>query len=247
MTVTFSEPVVGFAVSGIAVLNAAVGNFSGSGANYSFYVLPLAPGLVTVDIPTGTAKDAAGNTNTAAAQFSRTFDNISPTVSMSSSVPDPTNASTIPVIVIFSEAVTGFAVSDVVVTDTVVANFGGSGANYSFDLGPLRQGLVVAEIAAGVARDTAGNGNVAARFSRTFDDIPPETAVASLPAYTALAAFDAPWSGSDDVSGLASVRLFYRRGSMGPFVQYGGDCTASPIVFDPAQTGGAGDFFFYTI
>ena len=44
------------------------------------------------------------------------------------------------------------------------------GDTYTFDLTPTGQGLVTADIAAGVAQDAAGNGNSAAtQFSRTFE------------------------------------------------------------------------------
>ncbi len=91
MTVTFSESVTGFeAVDITPVVNATVGGFSGSGASYSFNLTPLGDGLVTADIAGGVAIDGSSNGNTAAAQFSRTFDCTGPSVSMSSGAPDPT-------------------------------------------------------------------------------------------------------------------------------------------------------------
>jgi predicted extracellular nuclease len=102
------------------------------------------------------------------------LDSTSPTVSMTSTVLDPTNASPIPVTVTFSEAVTGFTASDITVTNGTVSNFSGSGAAYTFDLIPSTNGLVTADIAAGVAFDAAGNANTAApQFSRTYDGTAP--------------------------------------------------------------------------
>lgn len=175
------------------------------------------------------------------------IDKTAPTVAMSSAAPDPTNASPIPVSVIFDEPVTGFDASDVMLINASMMNFGGSGAGYRFDLEPAGDGPVLADIAAGVARDAVGNGNVAAYFSCTFDATPPETAVDPLPTSVTMAAFNLPWSGSDNVSGVASVQLFYRRGATGAFAQYGGDHTASLIVFNSALTGGDGHYGFYTI
>lgn len=79
------------------------------------------------------------------------------------------------------------------------------------------------------------------------DASPPQTRVLALPAYSTTVRFPIPWSGSDVVSGLASVKLFYRRGGSGPFVQYGGTYTTSPITFDSSQTGGDGSYIFYTV
>jgi hypothetical protein len=75
----------------------------------------------------------------------------------------------------------------------------------------------------------------------------PQTAVGALPAFETTVTFNVPWSGSDAGSGLASVRLFYRWGGSGPFTQYGGSFTASPISFNSGTTGGDGDYYFSTI
>lgn len=101
-------------------------------------------------------------------------DDTPPTLSMTSAAPDPTNASPIPVVVTFSEAVTGFTAADIAVSNSTVQNFAGSGAVYTFNLIPAADGLVTATIAAGVAFDAAGNGNTAAApFSRTYDTTAP--------------------------------------------------------------------------
>ncbi|MBM3334071.1 hypothetical protein FJY63_05360, partial [Candidatus Sumerlaeota bacterium] len=82
--------------------------------------------------------------------------------------------------------------------------------------------------------------------SSTQDASPPYSYVLALPPYRP-ATFSVSWTGSDELSGLASVRLFYRRGSTGPFVAYGGEHTKTPILFDATETGGSGDYYFYTI
>jgi hypothetical protein len=73
VTVTFSESVTGFTSSDITPGNATVSSFAGSGSSYTFNLIPSGIGLVTADIAAGVAADAAGNSNSAAAQFSRTF------------------------------------------------------------------------------------------------------------------------------------------------------------------------------
>ena len=70
VTVTFSEPVSGFTVDDITVVNGAASGFSGSGAVYTFDVKPNALDVVTVDIAAGVATDGEGNDNTAALQLS---------------------------------------------------------------------------------------------------------------------------------------------------------------------------------
>ena len=81
------------------------------------------------------------------------------------------------------------------------------------------------------------------------DAMPPETWVEPLPGFETTAAFDIATAGSDAVSGLTSLKLFYRRGAVGSFVQYGGEHLPGPIRFDSLLAGGHGDddFYFYTV
>ena len=72
MTATFREPVSGFDINDISVVNGTAGNFVGSDGDrvYSFDVIPNAIGEVTVDIPAGVSEDTDGNGNSAAVQLS---------------------------------------------------------------------------------------------------------------------------------------------------------------------------------
>ncbi len=65
-TITFSESVTGFVTGDVTVTNGTISGFVGSGATYTFNVTPSANGVVTVNVPTNVAQDAAGNPNTAA-------------------------------------------------------------------------------------------------------------------------------------------------------------------------------------
>lgn len=172
VVVSFSEDVTGFTAGDIAASNGSVSHFGGSGATYTFDLVPSGQGTVSANLAAGVTQDLAGNGNTSAS-FSRTYDSVAPTVTLSSTVPNPANAGPIPVTVTFSEAVSGFAPGDLAVSNGSVSNFVGSGATYSFDLVPEDLGVTVsASIAAGVAQDAAGNGNVAgAPLSRSILDV----------------------------------------------------------------------------
>ncbi|MBI5093031.1 MAG: right-handed parallel beta-helix repeat-containing protein [Candidatus Hydrogenedentes bacterium] len=173
VTVAFTEPVTDFTGANVSVTNATVSNFSGSGANYTFDLVPSGQGTVSADIPAGVSHDLAGNGNTAAATLSRTYDSVAPTVSVVSATLDPTNLSPVPVIVTFSEPVTGFTLTDLIVSNATASNFSGSNANYVFDLVPTTAGPVSVSISAGAANDAAGNLSVAAAlFTRTYDPSP---------------------------------------------------------------------------
>lgn len=111
-------------------------------------------------------------------------DTTPPTVALSSAAPDPTNTSPIAVTAQFSEPVTGFGAVDVIPGNATVGNFVAvDGDTYTFDLTPSGQGLVTADIAAGVADDAAGNDNTAAvQFTRTFDSVAPTVTCSASPA-----------------------------------------------------------------
>ncbi|MEP7290869.1 MAG: Ig-like domain-containing protein, partial [Chloroflexota bacterium] len=171
VTVTFSEPVINFIASDISITNGTVQAFTGSGASYSFNLVATAGATsVIANIAAGVAQDSESNPNTAAAPFSRTIDTVAPTVTISSNSPNPTSQTMIPVMVTFSESVTGFVASDISVTNGTVQAFGGGGSVYSFNLVATAGATsVTANIAAGVAQDSAGNLNTAAAaFSRTI-------------------------------------------------------------------------------
>ena len=80
VTVTFSESVSNFGSNDITVSNATLSNFSGSGTSYSFDLTPSGDGTVTADIAASVAQDSVGNDNTAATQFSRSYDGTLPVV-----------------------------------------------------------------------------------------------------------------------------------------------------------------------
>jgi hypothetical protein len=166
VVVTFSESVTGFTSGEITPNNAAVSNFGGSGASYTFDLTPSGQGVVTADIAANAAVDPAGNTNTAATQFSRTYDSLRPTLTIEKAAaqPDPAGSSPINFTVVFNETVTGFTAEDVSLSGTAgaaTAVVSGSGATYNVAVsGMTADGTVMASVPAGGAEDAAGNTNL---------------------------------------------------------------------------------------
>lgn len=173
VTVAISESTADFVAGDITPANATVSNFAGSGDAYSFTLTPSANGTFSATVNAGVFTDAATNGNTASNTLSRTADFAGPTVSLTSATPNPTNNGTIPVTVIFSEAVTGFTADDVTPGNATVSDFSGSGMVYSFNLVATSGGVITASVAANAATDTLGNGNTASnQFSRTYNAVP---------------------------------------------------------------------------
>jgi hypothetical protein len=157
VTVTFSSPVTGFAASSLIVDNATIDGFptGQTGAAYSFFLVPKATGRVTLDVPGGAAEDASSRPSTAAATFSVVADSTAPTGALTSIASYVTYVSAIPVVVLFSEPVTGFTASKIVTSNGTVTNFRGSGDRYAFELVPNDLGVVSASVPAGAVKDTA--------------------------------------------------------------------------------------------
>ena len=71
VTVTFSEPVSGFAMSDLEVTNGSAESMSpnSDGTQYTATIGPVSTGEVTVQVPAGVATDAADNPNTGSSVF----------------------------------------------------------------------------------------------------------------------------------------------------------------------------------
>jgi len=182
VTVTFTEPVFGLDDSELAVTNGTAARTSGSDGDsvYVFAVTPLADGTVTVDLAAGVVIDNAVNENTAAAPVSVVYDGTAPTTALTTTAPDPTNTSPIPVTVTFSEGVTGFTDGEFAVTNGTALRTGGvdGDGTYTFDVTPDNDGTVSVGVTGGVALDDAGNGNTAATgLTLTFDATGPVVAL----------------------------------------------------------------------
>jgi CSLREA domain-containing protein len=170
VTAQFSETVSGFTAPDIVADNATVANFAAvDGDTYTFDLDPLGQGLVTVDISANKAQDDAGNLNTAAAQLSRTFDSVAPsvTINRASGQADSTTDSPINFTVTFDSPVTSFATGDVTLSGTANATTAvvgevapNNGTTYNVAVsGMTGDGTVIANIPANKAQDAAGNGN----------------------------------------------------------------------------------------
>ncbi|MCX6739360.1 MAG: Ig-like domain-containing protein [Candidatus Parcubacteria bacterium] len=134
--------------------------------------IPLVSIIAT---PTGT-KDNASIPNTVTGGLTSTpLDGIAPTVVITAtSAISPTKTAPIAMTVTFSESVTGFDPTDIVVGNGTVGNFAGSGSTYAFDITTPGQGTVIVNIAGGIAQDANSNVNtIASQFSIVFDNVPP--------------------------------------------------------------------------
>ncbi|MFC1461936.1 FG-GAP-like repeat-containing protein, partial [Verrucomicrobiota bacterium] len=91
VSVRFSEAVTGFSIEDVTVGNGTAGNFvTVSASSYTFDLTPSITGSVTAEIAANVAHDAMGHGNSAASQFSRTYE-ISVPMSVSATDGDHTD------------------------------------------------------------------------------------------------------------------------------------------------------------
>ncbi len=126
---------------------------------------------------------------------------------------DPSYRAPIGFTVVFSEPVTGFTASDVVVTGTAsgtkTVTIAGSGATYTVWVsGMTSSGTVIVTIPAGVAQDEAGNGNTASTgannsVSYVYDVTAPVMGAVTDEVYTtSTSSLRASWSATEPESGI---------------------------------------------
>lgn len=172
-TFQFSEPVSGFDVSDVTVTNGTLGTFKVVDADtYTLIVALSAEGTVSVDVGANAASDAATNGNLASSA-SITNDRTNPTLIIT---PDgiPTNATSTLFTFQFSEIVTGFAATDITVTNGTKGAFTTvDGQTYTLLVTPIGGGNVAVIVNSNVATDAASNGNIGASATITVDRISP--------------------------------------------------------------------------
>ncbi|GAA5109619.1 hypothetical protein GCM10023339_09910 [Alloalcanivorax gelatiniphagus] len=168
-TLTFAEPVTGLTVDEL-VVTGGTATLSGTGATRTVEVVPTAEGEVSVAVPAGAAQDAAGNTSTAGAPVTRTYDVSGPTPQVSTTAGSPSAAASFPVTVTWPEEVTGFAQDDVSIVNGTISGFDGSGTTWTFTVTPAADGAVRIGVPAGAADDLAGNTSFAASVREVVSD-----------------------------------------------------------------------------
>ncbi len=218
VTITFSEAMTGFTAADLSIGNGSAANLSTSDNKiWSVDIVPSANdnAVVTLDLAAGKATDAAGNGNTVATQFSITYDSEMPAVALTTASAT-TNSNPIPVVVTFSQSVTGFELGDLQVVNGTPGNLATADNKvYTFDLTPTGSNLTV-NLAAGKATDAAGNGNTAAApLSIAYDSARPSVAFSTTASSTTrISPVPMTVTFSEAVSGFEAGDLVIANGSV---------------------------------
>ena len=142
------------------------------------------------------------------------------------------------VMIIFSEAVTGFDQSEIAVTNGSVTDFSGSGTTYKAWITPSKNGGVIVEVAANVVEDEAGNGNRAAEPLVIEADLKrPEVTIAGpteAPA-TVSGAFEVTVCFSESVRGFTLTDIGVSNGTASDYKR--GSSRTYMVTITPEATG----------
>src|SRR5204863_8816230 len=114
--------------------------------------------------------------NTASNTLTWTYDTVAPNVTLSGGATGSTGTATYNITAQFSENVTGFADTDLSLTNASVSNFTPvDGDTYTFDVTAVGQGAVSVQVPARSAVDAANNNNTASNtLSWAYDSIAPD-------------------------------------------------------------------------
>jgi len=175
LTFNSSVSTSNFVVGDISVTNGSLlSSFAGSGSVYTATFTPTNQGPCTINVAANKFTDAAGNNNTASNTFNWTFDNVSPSMTITSTTTGVTSGSTtnnafIALTFTSTEVTTNFVVGDITVTNGALSNFAGSGAVYNAIFTPANEGACTINVLQGAYTDAATNlNNLATQFNWTF-------------------------------------------------------------------------------
>ncbi len=235
ITIEFSESVSGFVAGDLTVGNGTITGFGGSDATYPVQITPDGSGDITIEVAAGVATDAALNDNTSALPVSVAYDDTSPTVqalSTPSLVNDPMAFGTT---FLFSETVTGFEAEEISVGNASISNFEALAGNiYIADVTPDGLGDITIDITADVARDQAGNSNVAlATTTVIYDAEPPALIIQNAPpGINTTTPFGVTFTFSEAVVGFEIGDITVENGAASNFDAVAGDIYVSDITPD---------------
>ena len=245
LTFTTNEATTNFVADDITVAGGAISNFSAASSTvYTATFAPATDGATTIDVASGKFTDAAGNGNTAATQFTWTYDGTSPTMTITStevSSGDTTNDSSIALTFTSNEPTSNFAVDDITVSTGAISNFAAySATEYTATFIPDADGTATIDVAGSGFTDAVGNENTAANtFTWTHDSTSPTMTITSATVNSGELTNDSSialtFTSNEPTSNFAVDDITVDSGSLSDFAAV--SSTVSTVTYTPATDG----------
>ncbi|MDE2956104.1 MAG: Ig-like domain-containing protein, partial [Bacteroidota bacterium] len=213
VTFTFSEAVTGFETNDVTVSGGTKGTFSGSGTTYTLAVTPEGSKDVVVTVAADAAADVDGDTGPASdVTATAIWDATAPALTINDVPPKINSVTAFTAEFVFSEAVTGFAATDITITGGTEGTFTAKNATtYTLDVTPTGSADVVVTVAADVATDGDSNTGPASAVSMTatWDATRPTVEITGVPAkINSTTQFTATFTFSEAVTGFDTGGVF---------------------------------------
>ena len=217
VTITFSEPVNGFAVGDITLTGPATVNVTSGSDGDSVYKAKITPNATSEDdiefyVSANAVRDLALNANDEPSNRPKVrVDTIPPTVEAITGIPTVEKNVPFDITITFSEPVNGFVAGDITLTGPATASLksGTDGDTvYEITITPnaTSEGDVTFQVPAAVAKDFALNDNTASgRHTVHIDTIPPTVeSITDVPDIEKNAPFDLTITFSEPVNGFVA-------------------------------------------
>ena len=232
LTFTASEAATGFVVGDISVTNGALSSFATvSSTVYTATFTPSGAGATTIDVAGNRFTDPVGNNNSAATQFAWTYDNVVPTMTITSTTSgvttgSTTNDATIALTFTSSRATSTFAVGDITVTGGALSSFAATSSTiYTATFTPSAAGATTIDVDASTFTDSVGgnNNSAATQFAWTYDNVGPSIGIASSTVSTGATTNDATialtFTSNEATSNFVVGDITVSGGSLSSFTQ----------------------------
>ncbi len=201
VTIDFGSEVTGFSLDGVKVTNGTAAQFADKGNGlFTVTITPTAGPDLTIQIPAGVAKDAAGNANKLT---SATFvvDLQAPVAAISG--PSTAQGGSFAVTIDFGEPVVGFEANELQVGNGSASGFVDNGdGTFGATITPKADGKVTLAVAAGAASDLAGNTSKEAAPFEVLADLTVPTPKLSGPTSVQKGPFEVVVDFGEAVSGF---------------------------------------------
>ena len=217
VTITFSEPVNGFAVGDITLTGPATVNLTSGSDGDSVYEAKITPNPTSEDdvefyVSANAVRDLALNANDEPSNHPTVrVDTIPPTVEAITGIPTIKKNVPFDITITFSEPVNDFAADDIILTGPATASLksgtdGDSVYEITITPNPTSEGDVTFQVPADAATDLAQNPNEASTQTDPvyIDTIPPTVEITGAPDIEKNEAFDVTITFSEPVNGFVA-------------------------------------------